>query len=87
MAERSDLFDILNQAEVARGLGVTLRTMQRYESLGIGPPKLLIGKRPLYRRSSVEASLASRESHKSEPRSTRRRKGRRHAKIQKDWRP
>jgi predicted DNA-binding transcriptional regulator AlpA len=65
--------DYLERAELARGLGKSTRTLDRWHTLRIGPPRVVIGRTILYRRQSVLEWLASRE----EPAATQRGKGRR----------
>ncbi len=51
----------LTQAQLAEQLGVTARTLARWHSLRIGPPRVLLGGRVWYSRPSVERWIASRE--------------------------
>jgi hypothetical protein len=37
------------------------RTLDRWEALGVGPPRTLVGRQVLYRRASVERWLAAQE--------------------------
>jgi hypothetical protein len=55
------LTDYLTPAELASELRVCQRTLDRWNGLGEGPPRVIVGRRILYRRSSVTAWLASRE--------------------------
>lgn len=59
--ENSILSDYFAPAELASELGVCVRTLDRWDTLGEGPPRCKVGRRVLYRRSSVAAWLASRE--------------------------
>ena len=49
------------EAECARGINKSPRTLQRWHRLGIGPPRTLIGKTIMYRREAVAAWLRERE--------------------------
>jgi len=55
------LNDWINRAELARQLSVTPDTLARWATQGIGPPRIRIGRRVLYRRASVEKWLAEME--------------------------
>jgi hypothetical protein len=55
------LVDFITERELADGLLVTARTVKRWHSLGIGPPRVLIGRTPYYRRDAVRQWLRSRE--------------------------
>ena len=64
--------DYLEKAELARELGKSMRTLDRWHTLRIGPPRVVIGRTILYRRQSVLEWLESRE----EPATAQRGKGR-----------
>ena len=49
------------EAECARGINKSPRTLQRWHRLGIGPPRTLIGKTVAYRRDGVRDWLLARE--------------------------
>ncbi len=49
------------EAECARGINKSPRTLQRWHRLGIGPPRTLIGKTIAYRRDGVRDWLRSQE--------------------------
>lgn len=53
--------EYLTPAELASELRVCQRTLDRWNRLGEGPPRVTVGRRILYRRLSVTAWLASRE--------------------------
>ncbi len=55
------LTDFVTPAGLANELGVCPRTLDRWNVLGEGPPRVKIGRRVLYRRSSVLEWLANRE--------------------------
>jgi len=53
----------LEQHEAAAELKVCERTLDRWRRLGEGPPITKVGRRVLYRRSSLQAWLHGREHH------------------------
>jgi hypothetical protein len=55
------LADFLTQEEAAAELQVCERTLDRWRRLDEGPPITKLGRRILYRRSSVQAWLRARE--------------------------
>ena len=55
------LADFLTQDEAAAELKVCERTLDRWRKLDDGPPITKLGRRILYRRSSLEAWLRGRE--------------------------
>lgn len=55
------LADFLTQDEVAAELKLCERTLDRWRRLGEGPPITKLGRRVLYRRSSLQAWLCSQE--------------------------
>jgi predicted DNA-binding transcriptional regulator AlpA len=55
------LVDFLTQDEAAAELKVCERTLDRWQRLGEGPPRTKLGRRVLYRRSSLQAWLCRRE--------------------------
>jgi hypothetical protein len=57
------LAEFLTQAEAAAELKVCERTLDRWRTLGEGPPITRLGRRILYRRSSLQAWLRGREHH------------------------
>lgn len=59
------LANFLTQDEAAAELKVCERTLDRWRRLGEGPPITKLGRRILYRRSSVQAWLYAREHHHS----------------------
>jgi helix-turn-helix protein len=56
------LEDFLTKQELAAELGRNMRTLDRWEALGIGPPRTLLGRKILYRRMSVRRWLAAQEN-------------------------
>jgi excisionase family DNA binding protein len=55
------LLDYFTPKEAAAELKVTDRTLDRWQRLGEGPPITKLGRRVLYRRSSLQAWLCGRE--------------------------
>jgi excisionase family DNA binding protein len=55
------LSDYFTQEEAATELKVSPRTIDRWRRLDEGPPITKLGRRILYRRSSVQAWLRARE--------------------------
>ena len=55
------LADYLDPDELAAELNKSPRTIARWDSLRIGPPKTLIGKKPYYRREAVRQWLLRQE--------------------------
>lgn len=55
------LSDYFSPKEAATELKVTDRTLDRWRRLGEGPPITRLGRRVLYRRSSLRAWLCGRE--------------------------
>jgi hypothetical protein len=55
------LAEFLTREELAAELGRNPRTLDRWDVLGVGPPRTLVGRKILYRRASVHAWLRRRE--------------------------
>jgi hypothetical protein len=55
------LADFLTQEEAAAELQVCARTLDRWRRLDEGPPITKLGRRVLYRRTSLQAWLRTRE--------------------------
>lgn len=55
---RSDYF---TPQQLAEGIGISLRTLLRWQQLRIAPPRTCVGGKRLYRKSAVEAWLRARE--------------------------
>ena len=55
------LADYLTPDQLAEELDKSPRTIARWDSLRIGPPKTMVGKRPLYRREGVRDWLLRKE--------------------------
>lgn len=64
------LAGFLTREELARQIGRTTRTLERWESARTGPPITRIGKTPLYNFESVRAWLAAQEQHKPKRRAS-----------------
>jgi predicted DNA-binding transcriptional regulator AlpA len=61
MATPNLLTDFLTQPEAAVELRFCKRTLDRWRKLGEGPPITKLGRRILYRRSSLQSWLQARE--------------------------
>ena len=59
------LADFLTPVETAAELQICKRTLDRCQALHEGPPKTKLGRRVLYRRSSVQAWLHAREEQQA----------------------
>ena len=55
------LSEFLTKEELAAELRRNPRTLDRWEALGVGPPRTRVGRQVLYRRGSVERWLAAQE--------------------------
>ena len=55
------LSDFLTKRELAAELGREMRTLDRWDALGVGPPRTHVGRKVLYRRASVQKWLAAQE--------------------------
>jgi predicted DNA-binding transcriptional regulator AlpA len=55
------LSQYLSPAQLAHQLGVCKRTLDRWHAARTGPPRVTIGRKPLYRREAVEQWLLRRE--------------------------
>lgn len=58
----SILSHYLTREELAIELGRNARTLDRWDVLGIGPPRTLVGRKILYRRMSVQRWLTAQEN-------------------------
>jgi hypothetical protein len=47
--------------QLAKELNISYRTLARWHAMRIGPPRLTIGRKPYYRRSSVAQWIAKHE--------------------------
>src|SRR5438132_1786957 len=66
------LEDFVRREWLARELGLSPRTISRWESLRKGPPRIAIGRTILYNIESVRAWLRSREQQVPSPKRSRR---------------
>jgi hypothetical protein len=55
------LSEFLTKEKLAAELRRNVRTLDRWHSLGIGPPRTRIGRTVLYRRASVQKWLVAQE--------------------------
>ena len=55
------LSEFWTKEELAAELGLNPRTLDRWEVLGIGPPRTRVGRAVLYRRTSAQQWLAAQE--------------------------
>jgi len=53
------LSEFLTKEELAAELRRNVRTLDRWDALGLGPPRTCIGRTALYRRASVQKWLAA----------------------------
>lgn len=53
--------DYFTPRQLAEGIGISLRTLLRWQQLRIAPPRTCVGGKRLYRKSAVEAWLRARE--------------------------
>jgi hypothetical protein len=60
------LSDFLTKEALAAELGRNPRTLDRWDVLGIGPPRTFVGRKILYRRVSVQRWLSAQECHSQE---------------------
>jgi hypothetical protein len=63
MTPESLLSEYLPEEQTAAELGVCTKTLQRWRAFGEGPAITRLGRRILYRRSTVAAWIAARETH------------------------
>jgi hypothetical protein len=56
------LSQFLTKEELAAELGRNARTLDRWDVLGIGPPRTFVGRKILYRRMSVQEWLVAQEN-------------------------
>ena len=58
------LSEFLTKEELAAELRRNPRTLDRWEALGVGPPRTRVGRQVLYRRASVQKWLCAQERHR-----------------------
>jgi predicted DNA-binding transcriptional regulator AlpA len=56
--------EYMEPPELSRDLGISKRTLDRWHRQRIGPPRTVIGRTILYRRTAVQEWLRSREERK-----------------------
>ena len=59
------LSEFITREELAAELRRSPRTLDRWEVLGLGPPRTHIGRTVLYRRTSVQKWLTTKENHQT----------------------
>jgi predicted DNA-binding transcriptional regulator AlpA len=64
------LDDYINREDLAKELGITPRTLDKYEERRVGPPKIKIGGRCYYKRSAVLAWIEGGAAQGAELRGT-----------------
>ncbi len=65
MSETGELLDgYLSKAEVARQLGMSPRTLDRWAATRIGPPRVHVGHKIFYREAAVRRWLGEREERR-----------------------
>jgi hypothetical protein len=57
------LSEFLTKEELAAELRRNARTLDRWDALGMGPPRTHVGRKVLYRRASVHKWLCAQERH------------------------
>jgi hypothetical protein len=55
------LSDFFSKEELAKELKRNPRTLDRWQAIGMGPPRTHVGRKVLYRRASVQKWLAAQE--------------------------
>ena len=60
--DRSVLSGLLTRRDLSATLGVSERTLDRWHALRVGPPRIKMGQRVLYRREALEKWLLAHES-------------------------
>ena len=58
------LSEFLTKEELAVELRRNPRTLDRWDALGMGPPRTHVGRKVLYRRARVQKWLCARERHR-----------------------
>jgi hypothetical protein len=67
------LADYMTPDQLARELGICKRTLDRWQARRSGPPRVTVGRRPLYRREAVAQWLRKREERSHIPEGARHR--------------
>jgi hypothetical protein len=64
---KGPLSDYFTREELAQALGRTVKTLDRWDLNGLGPPRVQVGKLVLYNKKTIEKWLRQREGkHNSE---------------------
>jgi hypothetical protein len=69
------LAEYMTPEQLAGELGLCKRTLDRWHASRTGPPRVTVGRRPLYRREAVVQWLRKRERGFDEDKAPRRRSG------------
>jgi hypothetical protein len=64
MSSSEPSLEFLTKEELAVELRRNPRTLDRWDVLGVGPPRTRVGRQVLYRRASVERWLAAQEQRR-----------------------
>jgi hypothetical protein len=59
------LSEFLTKEELAAELRRNPRTLDRWDVLGIGPPRTLVGRKVFYRRASIQEWLCAQERNRA----------------------
>jgi len=65
--ENDLLIGWLNRSELAEELGLSIDTLQRWETRRFGPPCVRVGRKVLYRMEAVRDWLREQEARKAAP--------------------
>jgi len=58
---KNPLSGYLTKSDLAKALGLTCKTLDRWQINGLGPPRVQVGKLVLYRQEMIESWLQERE--------------------------
>jgi predicted DNA-binding transcriptional regulator AlpA len=65
------LSEYMTPEELASELGICKRTLDRWHAARTGPPRVTVGRRPVYRREAVAQWLRKREQDFEQPKTAR----------------
>lgn len=65
--EKDLLIGWINRSELAEELGLSIDTLQRWETRRFGPPCVRVGRKVLYRMEAVRDWLREQEARKAAP--------------------